>query len=78
MLNIDIPARNIPKQEYFDNRKQEFIIIESRKIPEIHLQLEHSLISAAKWEAKWKKPFSRDERMTDEEFLDYIRSKPAR
>ena len=73
MLNIDIPERTIPKQEYFDNRTQEFITVESRKIPEIHLQLEHSLISIAKWEAKWKKPFIRDEKMTDEEFLDYVR-----
>lgn len=73
MLSIDIPEREIPRQEYFDNSSQEFITIEPRKIPAIHLQLEHSLMSAAKWEGTWKKAFLRDEEMTEEEFLDYIR-----
>ena len=73
MKIIDIPERQIPKQEFFDNSTQEFITIEARTIPAIHLQLEHSLISVSKWESKWKKPFSRDENMTPEELLDYIR-----
>lgn len=37
------------------------------------LQLEHSLVSISKWEAKWKKPFMQPEPMTRQETLDYIR-----
>lgn len=73
MLYIDIPARDIPRQEYFDNSIQEFITVEERHIDAIHLQLEHSLMSISKWESKWQKPFVRDENMTGEELLDYIR-----
>lgn len=39
------------------------------------LQLEHSLISLSKWEARWKKPFMSQniDGITQEEVLDYIR-----
>lgn len=38
------------------------------------LQLEHSLISLAKWESKWHKPFLEDmDKRTPEEDIDYIR-----
>lgn len=38
------------------------------------IQLEHSLISISKWEAKWKKPYlSETEKKTTEEVLDYIK-----
>lgn len=39
------------------------------------LQLEHSLVSLSKWEAKWHKPFYRTgkDAFTEEELIDYIR-----
>lgn len=63
MLQISIPA-----QEYFDERTEEFINVKAYT-----LQLEHSLISISKWEAKWQKPFLGKEEKTEEETIDYIR-----
>lgn len=59
----------IPEIEYYDERENAFVEIMPTK-----LTLEHSLLSIAKWEAKWNKPFydlSSDK--TEEEWLDYIR-----
>lgn len=58
----------IPKQEFWDEAKQEFINIEEKT-----LQLEHSLISVKKWEAKWHKPFLGAGEKTVEETIDYIK-----
>ena len=63
MLYITIPA-----MELWDEQNQEFI---SRK--EQTLQLEHSLVSLAKWESKWCKPFLSKKPKTLEETLDYVR-----
>jgi hypothetical protein len=59
----------IPAIEQWDEAKQEFVWSK-----ETTLQLEHSLVSIAKWESKWCKPFL-DNRQpkTDEETLDYIK-----
>lgn len=54
--------------ELFDEKTEKFISIKPQT-----LQLEHSLVSVSKWEAKWKKPFMRRDPMTPEETLDYIR-----
>lgn len=59
---------NIPAAEYFDERTEEFIEVKAYT-----LQLEHSLISISKWEAKWCKPFLGKDEKTEEETLDYIR-----
>lgn len=59
---------NIPEQEFFDERTETFV-----NTKECTLQLEHSLISISKWEAKWCKPFLGKEEKTEEETLDYIR-----
>lgn len=37
------------------------------------ITLEHSLVSIAKWEAKWHKPFLTSKKHTPEEALDYIK-----
>lgn len=64
MLKIHLDSR-----ELFDDTEQKFI-----KIPEIDLEFEHSLVSIAEWESKWKRPFLQDgENKTIEETLDYIR-----
>ena len=63
MLRITIPAR-----EYYDEENDEFI-----SVKETTLQLEHSLVSIAKWEAKWRKAFLGKREKTEEEILDYIR-----
>ena len=63
MLQITVPRR-----EYFDENKQEFITY-----PQQVLTLEHSLVSISKWESKWKKPFLSKDPKTYEESCDYIR-----
>lgn len=65
MLKITIPS-----VELFNEKDNTFGEI----IPETHLQLEHSLVSISKWEAKYHKPFlSKTEDKTNEEVLDYIK-----
>lgn len=54
--------------ELFDERAEKFITVKPQT-----LQLEHSLVSVSKWEAKWKKPFMMPDPMTHEETIDYIR-----
>lgn len=58
----------IPDQEVFDEQREQFVTIKGMK-----LQMEHSLVSISKWEAKWHKSFFREERMTPEEMIDYYR-----
>lgn len=57
----------IPESTLFDDDKQEFIETKNTTI-----QLEHSLVSISKWEARWKKPFLKTKR-TREESIDYVR-----
>ena len=59
----------IPKGEWFDESKQEFISVSK----EVTLALEHSLLSLSKWESKWKKPYLSLEQKSKEEKIDYIR-----
>ncbi len=58
----------IPESEYFDEQKEEFV-----KIKKQTLQLEHSLVSISKWEAKWCKSFMDEPDKTFEESIDYVR-----
>ena len=64
MLTITIPI----SPEGWDEAKQEFVEPKTQT-----LQLEHSLISLSKWEAKWHKPFFTKNELTDEEVFDYIK-----
>jgi hypothetical protein len=58
----------IPETVLWDDFKEEFITIKEQT-----LQLEHSLLSLAKWESKWHKPFLSKEPKTPEETIDYIK-----
>lgn len=59
---------NVPKGEFWDSEKNEFVYTEPRSV-----RLEHSLFSISKWESKWMKSFFLKEPQTPEESLDYIR-----
>lgn len=64
MLHIVIPG-----VEVYDEKKNLFIETKSTK-----LQLEHSLVSIAKWESKWHKPFyDYSSKKTRDEWIDYVR-----
>jgi len=59
----------VPKREFFDEATQCFVECEA-----ITLQLEHSLVSMAKWESRWHKPFLVNlEKRTPDENNDYLR-----
>lgn len=58
----------IPSKEYWDEAKEEFVTNKEQR-----LQLEHSLVSVSKWEAKWHKAFLSHDNRTFEETIDYIR-----
>ena len=64
MLTITIPA-----QEIFDEATSEF-----RDLPEIKLDLEHSLVSLSKWESEFEKPFLTPEEKSTPEAIGYIRA----
>lgn len=59
---------NIPARELFDPATNRFINTEAKT-----LTFEHSLMSIAKWESKWHKPYMSKEQRTEEEIRDYIR-----
>lgn len=58
----------IEPREEWNETTQEFVYTKGQT-----LQLEHSLVSVSKWEAKWCKPFLSKESKTVEETVDYIR-----
>ena len=58
----------IPETDFYDEKSNMFITVHAQT-----LQLEHSLVSISKWEAKWKKPFLSLKEKTEQETLDYIR-----
>lgn len=58
----------VPKQEFFDESKGKFFYTKEQTF-----QIEHSLISLSKWEAKWHKPFIGNDKKTREESVDYIK-----
>lgn len=63
MLKITVPT-----MRFYDEAKEEFFYSPNQK-----LELEHSLVSLSKWEAKWNIPFLSKDTKTEEQTLDYIR-----
>lgn len=58
----------IPERDFYDPRTNRFITTSQKT-----LTFEHSLLSIAKWESKWHKPYMSKAEKTDEEMRDYIR-----
>lgn len=58
----------VPEMEYYDELNEEFIFAKEQV-----LQLEHSLVSISKWEAKWHTPFLDGKDKTFEQLIDYVR-----
>lgn len=61
----------LPEVEIWDDNAEEFQF--SKGTEGKTIQLEHSLISVKKWEAKWHKPFLGKEDKTYKEICDYVR-----
>lgn len=68
MLRITIPKQN---HEFFNEETGTFHYLNLER--DVVLELEHSLISLRKWEAKTHKPFIKTENKTAEEILEYIK-----
>lgn len=58
----------IPSGEFWNEKKEEFIIL-----PSAVLDLEHSLVSISKWESKKHVPFLGKELPKGSEFIEYIK-----
>lgn len=54
--------------QLYDERTEKFLTVKGQT-----LQLEHSLVSISKWEAKYKKPFLSRTPKTRDETIDYIK-----
>ena len=52
---------------YFDEARNLFIDLPARTI-----EMEHSLLSLSKWESQWKIPFLSQDKLTEEQVLDYV------
>ncbi len=59
---------SIPETRLWDPVKEEFVYVKEQK-----LLMEHSLLSVAKWEAEFKKPYLNPEKKTQVETLGYLR-----
>jgi hypothetical protein len=63
MLEIDVTT-----EESYDEERNKFVVLKSFRV-----RLEHSLVSASKWESLWKEPFLSKNDKTPEQTLSYVR-----
>lgn len=68
MLTINVPKQH---HEYYSESDNTFYNLDLKR--DVTLELEHSLISLRKWEAKTHKSFLKTENKTPEEILEYIK-----
>lgn len=66
MLIVNVP---LSSNEYFNEETNTFEVGET-----FALRLEHSLVSASKWESIFEKPFLTSDEKTPEEILGYIKA----
>lgn len=57
----------VKEEEAYNHQTEEF-----ETLPEIRLELEHSLVSLSKWESKFEKPFLGKESKTNAETRGYV------
>lgn len=62
MLTLQVEGK-----EFFDEKTKQFI-----DVPNIKVDLEHSLVSLSKWEEIWEIPFLNSSTKTDEQVKSYI------
>lgn len=62
MLELHLPA-----MELFDRKNSKI-----RRVPELTLRLEHSLLTISKWETIWEIPFLSDTKKTNEQLYSYV------
>lgn len=62
MLTLQVEGK-----EFFDEKTKQFI-----DVPDIKVDLEHSLVSLSKWEQIWEIPFLNSSTKTDEQIKSYI------
>ena len=58
----------LPENELYDERTNTFVTVPAKTI-----ELEHSLISISKWEAKWQKPYLHSDYKEMKESIDYVK-----
>jgi len=63
MLEIDVAM-----EESFDEKLNKFVVSESFRV-----RLEHSLVSASKWESLWKEAFLGKKPKTSQQTISYIK-----
>lgn len=59
----------VPSVELFDSKEQRFFMVD-----EVVLEMEHSLVSLSKWEARFKKPFLGAAQKSIEETYGYMQA----
>ena len=63
----------LPEQEICVESKDSSAVADLYKCPEMEVVLEHSLYTISLWESQKHKAFLKEEKLTNQDFVDYIR-----